>query len=84
MTPAAAKGVPVEILFELDLARADLAWARRAQSEKDDKAGRVKVATCRERIDALLDMWNDSGGGASDRLETSRTEDRRPSPPRLP
>ncbi|MEX5720027.1 hypothetical protein [Geodermatophilus maliterrae] len=75
MTSAVTRGVPVELLLELDLARVDLVWARRAHSGEDDRAGRTRVARCRERIDALLDMWNDSGVCTSDRLEISRPEE---------
>ncbi len=49
---------------ELVLASVDLTQAKRAQQDKDTPAARRHVHTCRERVDALLDMWNVCFGGA--------------------
>ncbi|HEX2074864.1 MAG TPA: hypothetical protein VHF92_13855 [Geodermatophilus sp.] len=46
------------IHLEFDLACQDLAQAKLAQRTKDTLAARAQVAACRDRVDALLDMWN--------------------------
>ncbi len=46
------------IHLEFDLACQDMAQAKLAQRTKDTLAARARVAACRDRVDALLDMWN--------------------------
>jgi hypothetical protein len=46
--------------LEFDLARLELVEARRAQQLKDTPAARLRVAECRNRVDRVLDMWNDA------------------------
>lgn len=53
------------IRLELDLASLDLAAAKTAQLAKDTPAVRARLAVCRERVDALLDMWNAARRGTS-------------------
>ncbi len=40
---------------------AELAAARRAQARKDTPAGRAAVAQCRDRVDAVLDLYLEFG-----------------------
>ena len=55
-----ATGVPDTVHRELVLARRDLDQARAAQFAKDTPAARARVRECRDRLDAILDTWNDS------------------------
>ncbi len=57
MTPVADSLLDT-IHLEFDLACQDLARAEIARRAKDTLAARARVAACRDRIDALLDMWN--------------------------
>jgi hypothetical protein len=47
------------IQLDFDLARADLAAARRAQQAQDSSSARRQVNECRATVDRILDMWND-------------------------
>ena len=47
------------IQLDFDLARLDLAEARRAWLGHDSPATRRRVDECRARLDRVLDMWND-------------------------
>jgi hypothetical protein len=47
------------IQLDFDLARLELAEARRALQDVDSPAARLRVAACRARVDDILDMWND-------------------------
>ncbi|NYJ08773.1 hypothetical protein [Petropleomorpha daqingensis] len=47
------------IQLEFDLARLELADARRAFLADDSPASRQRVDECRARLDRILDMWND-------------------------
>jgi hypothetical protein len=49
-------GVVDAISAELDLAGLNLAAAKSAQVSKDTRTGRARLAVCRERIGALLDI----------------------------
>ncbi len=59
-----AESVLETIHAELVLASVDLAQAKRAQLDKDTPAARLRVHTCRERVEALLDMQNACAGAA--------------------
>lgn len=54
--------------LEFDLARLELAEARRAQQHRDTPATRLRVADCRQRVDRILDRWNDLALAARSRL----------------
>ena len=54
----ATDGVLEIIPVEFELACLDLAQARSVQSGKDSPTSRARVQACRERVDALLDLWN--------------------------
>ena len=60
-----ADSVLDSIHLEFELACLDLAEARRVQRSKDSLAARARVTACREKVDALLDMWNAAGRGVS-------------------
>jgi hypothetical protein len=60
-----ADPVLATLRVELDLACLDLARARSAQRIKDSLVERSSVAACRDRVDALLDMWNAIGARSS-------------------
>lgn len=45
---------------DFDLARLDLAEARRELQHKDTPAARRRLAACRARVDHILDTWNDA------------------------
>ena len=46
------------VVIDLQAACVDLADAEAAQRADDSAHARERVARCRDRIDALLDMWN--------------------------
>jgi hypothetical protein len=48
------------IQVDLDLARLDLAEARRAQEDENTPSARRRVAAARALTDGLLDMWNEA------------------------
>jgi hypothetical protein len=47
------------IQLDFDLARVELADARRAARSDDSPAALARVAACRALVDDILDMWND-------------------------
>lgn len=47
------------IQLDFDLARLELAEARRARQAADTAATRQRLDECRARLDSILDMWND-------------------------
>ena len=47
------------IQLDFDLARVELAAARRALQVENTPGARRRVAECRARVDSILDMWND-------------------------
>jgi hypothetical protein len=47
------------IQLDFDLARLELADARRALLADDSPSTRRRVDECRARLDGVLDMWND-------------------------
>jgi hypothetical protein len=63
MMNTAADSISETIHLEFDLACRDLAEAERARTQHDDEAARAHVAACREQVDAVLDMWNESRSG---------------------
>jgi hypothetical protein len=58
MSVMTTDGAPDVLLVEFELARVDLAAATAALRRKDTPAARGEVATCRVRIDRILDSWN--------------------------
>ena len=50
------------ILLDIELARADLLDAERAQRRSDDAAARHRLDVCWATIDTILDMWIEAGG----------------------
>jgi hypothetical protein len=59
MTPV-ADDLSETIHLEFDLACCDLVAAERAVAARDDAEARAHVRLCWERLDAVLDMWNDA------------------------
>ncbi len=47
------------IHLDFDLARLELAEARRVRLADDTPASRQRMAECRAQLDRILDMWND-------------------------
>jgi hypothetical protein len=45
--------------LDFELACRDLLEAERALAGRDDEAGRARLRACWERVDVVLDMWND-------------------------
>ncbi len=68
MTPV-ADDLSETIHLEFDLACCDLVAAERAVAAHDDATSRAHLRHCWERLDAVLDMWNDAAG-APDRPVT--------------
>jgi hypothetical protein len=62
MSPV-ADDLSAAIHREFDLACCDLVEAERAVAARDDAASRAHLRACWERVDAVLDMWNDAAGG---------------------
>jgi hypothetical protein len=54
-----AESLEDSIQLDFDLARLELADARRALQAEDTPAARRRVVECRARVDSILDMWND-------------------------
>jgi hypothetical protein len=48
------------IQLDLDLARLQLAEARRAQQDDDTPSARHRIDVARDLADGLLDMWNEA------------------------
>ena len=48
------------IRFDFGQVRADLIDARYEQQRKDTPAARARLQDCMTRMNAVLDMWNDS------------------------
>jgi hypothetical protein len=53
------------IQLDLDLARLQLAEARRAQRDDDTPSARRRLAEALAFADGLLDMWNEAAPGSS-------------------
>ena len=62
MTPV-ADDLSATIHLEFDLACCDLVAAERRVALRDDADSRAHLQTCWERVDAVLDMWNDATSG---------------------
>jgi hypothetical protein len=62
MSPV-ADDLSATIHLEFDLACCDLVEAGRAVAARDDPAARAHLRACWERVDAVLDMWNDAASG---------------------
>lgn len=45
--------------LDFELACRDLLEAERALAGSDDEADRARLRACWERVDVVLDMWND-------------------------
>jgi hypothetical protein len=52
------------IQLDLDLARLQLAEARRAQRDDDTPSARRRLAEALAFADGLLDMWNEASPGS--------------------
>ena len=49
-----------DIRLDFDLARTEFVLAKLAIRTKDTPAARARLAACRDRVDAVLDMRNDA------------------------
>ena len=49
--------------LDFELACRDLVEAERALERRDDEAGRARLRACWDRVDVVLDMWNDLASG---------------------
>ena len=59
MSPV-ADDLSATIHLEFDLACCDLVAAERAVEARDDPDARAHVRACWDRLDAVLDMWNEA------------------------
>ncbi len=55
-----ADSVVDTIRIEFQLACTELRDARRAQVAQDSPASRARVEQAQDRVDAVLDMWNET------------------------
>ena len=49
--------------LDFELACRDLVEAERALGRRDDEDGRTRLRACWDRVDVVLDMWNDLTSG---------------------
>jgi hypothetical protein len=59
MSPV-ADDLSATIHLEFDLACCDLVAAERAVAARDDPDARARLRACWDRLDAVLDMWNEA------------------------
>lgn len=55
----AADTISESLHLDFELACRDLVEAEQALLRKDDAAGRARLRACWERVDVVLDMWNE-------------------------
>ena len=60
----AADTISESLHLDFELACRDLVEAERALVRRDDEAGRARLRACWDRVDVVLDMWNDLAGRA--------------------
>jgi hypothetical protein len=60
----AADTLSDSLRLDFELACRDLVEAERALARRDDAATRARLRACWDRVDVVLDMWNDLAGRA--------------------
>lgn len=59
------RGLADDIRLDFELLCADLARAKEEVRRKDTPAARARVTACRDQVDAVLDLSNDTAGTPS-------------------